>query len=89
MNLKEPNTTMDNKERLELRIRESVVDGPTQDFLLRRLKVASHEGVAAIVRDFEAAIVEVRKKVLQSHRLRHAARGLNFRNKSMLITQTA
>lgn len=38
------------------------------DLLLRRLKIASSEGVAAVVRDFEYSVKINRCRKLQSHR---------------------
>jgi hypothetical protein len=54
--------------KLQSHIVESDLKLADQNFLLLRLKVASHEGVAAIVRDFEQLMVKRRAEVLPSHR---------------------
>ena len=56
------------KIKLGIQIAEADLKFIDRDFLLTRLKVASHEGVAAIVRDFEAAMVKRRAELLPSHR---------------------
>jgi hypothetical protein len=54
--------------KLACRIEEADIPKSVSDFLLKRLSVASHEGVAAVVRDFEVAMVQRRAEVLQSHK---------------------
>lgn len=72
----EPEIDMECKERkiLEKRIRNADLLPGEQDLLLKRLSVASHEGVAAVVRDFETAMQKRRISVLQSHRRFHEGR---------------
>lgn len=57
-------------------LRRDIVSG-----LLARLKVASSEGCAAVVRDFDAAMMERRKQVLSSHRRFFAGQAPDPRNK--------
>jgi hypothetical protein len=56
------------KEKLIKRIRTSDIPPGDAEALIRRLKVASHEGVAAVVRDFDHAMALRRARVLPSHR---------------------
>lgn len=71
------------KDKLMARINDADLPFAARDDLLRRLTVASHEGVAHVVRDFEGAMAERRKQVLQSHRRAH--QGLAPRNKLCLV----
>lgn len=72
----EPETEMDSKERkiLEKRIRNADLLPCDKDLLLKRLSIASHEGGAAVVRDFETLMQKRRISVLQSHRRFHEGR---------------
>lgn len=58
------------KEKLYRSIQESDIPRTESDILLRRLKIASHEGVASVVRDFDYQIEIHRAKTLKSHRHR-------------------
>jgi len=71
-----------NKAKLDERIKDADLSKPVIDDLRTRLSVASHEGVAKVMRDFEGAMAERRKQVLQSHRRAH--QGLAPRNKLCL-----
>jgi hypothetical protein len=54
------------------------------DDLTRRLSVASAEGCAHVVRDYEAAMVERRKQVLKSHARYHGGKSPSPRDKRMI-----
>jgi len=61
------------KNSLALKIIKSAIPFVDKESLCRRLEFASHEGVAAIVRDFDAAIETLRRHTLPSYRRRHEA----------------
>lgn len=56
------------RSKLAKQIEQSDLAPAEVDLLLRRLKIASSEGCAAIVRDFEQSVKLHRCKTLQSHR---------------------
>jgi hypothetical protein len=60
------------KTKLALQIAQADIRKVDSELLLMRLKVASHEGVAAIVREFDALMVKRRCEVLPSHRDRRS-----------------
>jgi hypothetical protein len=62
------------KKILEKRIRNADLLPDDKDLLLKRLSVASHEGIAAVVRDFEVFMQKRRISMLQSHRRFHEGR---------------
>jgi hypothetical protein len=65
------------REHLAKRIEESPLNRIQTDFLLSRLKVASAEGCAAVVRDFNNEMAAYRMKVLASHRASSANGGIS------------
>lgn len=73
------------REKLRQRIEDADIPGEDRQNLLLRLKVASHEGCAAVVRDFEAAMVRRRKQVLQSHRRFWEGRNPSPNDKRMIV----
>ena len=73
---------MCNPEKLAKQIEESSLDNPVRDQLVRRLKVASSAGRAAVMRDFEQAMNAYRAKVLPSCREK-------FQNKQAVVLNTA
>jgi hypothetical protein len=56
--------------KLALQIAQADISLSERDSMLMRLKVASHVGVAKIVREFEAAMAKRRAEVLPSYRNR-------------------
>lgn len=73
---------MDNtkvKQVLAKRIENADLLPDDKDLLQKRLSVASHEGIAAIVRDFDTLMFKRRQLLLQSHR--RYAQGLHGRDK--------
>jgi hypothetical protein len=74
------------REKLAERISDSDIPSGTRELLLVRLKVASHDGCAAVVRDFEAAVTKRRCQVLPSHRRFFAGRGPAPSDKRMAST---
>lgn len=58
------------KDKLAKQIAEADLPTTERELLLRRLKVASHEGVAAVIRDFEQAMTIRRAQVSPSYRRR-------------------
>jgi hypothetical protein len=73
------------REKLAQRITDSPIPRDEADLLLRRLKVASCEGCAAVVRDFDTAMARERARVLKSHRHRGLGRSPSPMNKLMPV----
>jgi hypothetical protein len=76
------------RDKLAQTIRESVIALAEQDLLLRRLKIASHDGVAAVVRDYQIEVEKCRTKVLQSHRRYWHGQSPSPRDKKMVTLCT-
>jgi hypothetical protein len=55
---------MSSPEKLAKQIKESPLDNPVRDGLLRRLKVANNAGRASVLRDFEDEMKNYRARVL-------------------------
>jgi hypothetical protein len=72
------------REKFRQQIEDSPLNRDLTSFLLARLKVASHEGCAAVVRDFEEAMIAYRRKVLPSHRRYFQGRMPDPMNKQMI-----
>jgi hypothetical protein len=68
------------REKLKRDIIESPLNKIETDMLVRRLAVASSEGCAAVVRDFDVAMAQYRQKTLASHRLRRGFVGSAFKS---------
>lgn len=73
------------REKLAQRIADSVIPKEDTEMLLKRLKVASNEGCAAVVRDFEDLMARERRKLLQSHRRVYSGR-CSPQDKRMILT---
>lgn len=65
------------REKLAKQIEASPLDNPTRQQLISRLKVASHEGCAAVIRDFEAGMEKYRREKLPSYRRTHPGAPMN------------
>lgn len=68
---------LSDRERLAKRIQESPLNNVETDLLLRRLSVASSEGCAKVLRDFDNQMAAYRMKVLASHRASSANGGVS------------
>lgn len=60
-------------EKLARQIEESPLNNPVREVLLLKLKVASREGFAAVLREFESEMERYRVAHLPSYRARLAA----------------
>lgn len=70
-------------QQLAKKIESSPLDNPVRDYLLKKLKVASSTGKAAVVREFDEEMEKYRAKHLPSHR-RHGTT-----NKKAIVLHTA
>jgi hypothetical protein len=77
---------MMNREKLAEQIAGADIPTGDKELLILRLHVASHEGCAAIVREFEGAMTKRRKACLASHRRFFEGRGSAPFDKRMVMT---
>ncbi len=73
------------RDKLAKKIEEADLLPAVRDNLLRRLKVASHDGVASVVRDFSEAMEKRRIEVLPSYRRRIQASRMSPQNKQAFV----